>query len=58
MPIITVGDFNEILNRRLDGFPVRTLSESMEKSRLCHFLDEVGLVDLWRVRNPGVLQYS
>lgn len=58
MPIIAVGDFNEILYSRLDRFPVRSLSESMVKSRLCQFLDEVGLLDLWRVRNPGVLQYS
>lgn len=41
-----MGDFNEILNRRLDRFPIRSLIEPKVKSRLRQFLDEVGLVDL------------
>lgn len=58
VPIIIVGDFNEILDRELDRFPIQTFSEPMGKSRLRQFLDEMGLLDLWRAWNPGVLQYS
>lgn len=58
VPIIVVGDFNEILDRKLDRLPVQILSEPTEKCCLSQFLDEVGLVDLWRARNPGAQQYS
>lgn len=57
-PIVVVGDFNEVLDRKLDRFPIRQLSEESGKTRLSLFLEEVGLVDLWRVRNPGALQYT
>lgn len=57
-PIVVVGDFNEVLDRKLDRFPIRQFSEEPGKSRLRLFMEEVGLVDLWRVRNPGALQYT
>lgn len=58
VPIVAMGDFNEVLDKGLDRFPLRKSSEDSVRSRLSFFLEEVGLMDLWRARNPGVLQYT
>ena len=58
IPVLVVGDFNEVLDRRVDRFPTPLVPDLMKNSRLGQFLEEVGLLDLWRVRNPGIQQYS
>lgn len=58
VPVIVVGDFNEILDKKLDRFPIRINAEPTGRGRLSQLLDEVGLMDIWRVRNPGAQQYS
>lgn len=58
MPVIIMGDFNEVLYKSIDRFPPRVRSESPGVSRLSNFLEEAGLMDMWRERNPNAQQYS
>lgn len=47
-----------MLNKALDRFPPRVQTYNLAEGRLGQFLVEAGLTDAWRVRNPGIRQYS
>lgn len=57
-PVIAVGDFNRTMNNGIDRFPPKIISNGALKSPLLQYCDEIGLVDIWRRRHPGVRQYS
>lgn len=57
-PVIVVGDFNEVLDKRVDRFPPGLQLNKVAEGWLYQFLEEAGLFDMWRVRNPNAQQYS
>lgn len=46
--LIIGGDFNCILNNRLDRLPVSTSPQSKMARHLTNMMKELGLVDVWR----------
>ena len=58
VPVIAVGDYNEVLDRSLDRFPPGNKSTTLSEGRLARFLEEIGLRDIWRTCNPRTRQYS
>lgn len=55
VPVIIVGDFNAVLDSRLDRFPPGLSGGRGSESRLAQFLEEVGWCDLWRACNPTLV---
>lgn len=58
IPIIVVGDFNVVINKKIDRLPPGNQGQGLQGNRMSHFLCEAGLLDLWRIRNPVTLQFS
>lgn len=56
--VLVIGDFNMVLDWKLDGFPPGIYTSRIVDSRLPDFLLETGLRDIWRIRNPEARQYS
>ena len=55
---ITAGDFNEILDRHLD-IGIQNLTFNLESSNaLYHFKNKYNLIDIWRNRNQGKMEYT
>lgn len=52
VPVIALGDFNMVIDRKLDRFPLGTQMGTVADDRLSQFMGEAGLKDIWRVRNP------
>lgn len=57
-PVIVVGDFNKVLDKSLDRFPPGMRPDRIAEGRLCQFLEEMGLCDIWKIRNSQARQYS
>lgn len=53
VPVIVVGDFNAVLNNRLDRFPLGQEASRVSEGWLVQFLEEMGWCDLWRARFPN-----
>ncbi|XP_073480059.1 uncharacterized protein [Aquarana catesbeiana] len=58
IPLIVVGDFNMVLNGKIDRFPPTIRENRATEGRLTQLLEEIGWCDLWRIRNPEERQYS
>lgn len=58
MPIIVMGDFNIVLDRKVGRFPHGTQTGATVGNRLSLFLREAKLMDIWRARNPTVQRHS
>lgn len=58
IPVIVVGDFNVIINKKMDRFPPGNQGWGPQGKRIGQFLEEAGLLDLWRIRNPVAQQFS
>lgn len=58
LPVIVVGDFNMVLDNKIDRFPGGKQSQRKQENRLKQFLQEAGLLDMWRTRNPRAQQFS
>lgn len=56
--IILGGDFNCVLNRYMDKFPFEQKYQVLKSIALKNMLEELGLVDVWRVKNPKVRDYT
>lgn len=53
-----VGDFNMVLDRRRNGFPPGIQTKNLSDDWLSQFLEEAGLLEIWRVCNLDGQQYS
>lgn len=42
----------------MNRLPPGIQEQGAHESQMCHLLQEAELLDLWRIRNPDVLQYS
>lgn len=58
IPLIAVGDFNMVLNGKMDRFPPRAREDRATEGRFTQLLEEIGWCDLWRIRNQEERQYS
>lgn len=58
LPVIVVGDLNVVMDKKIDRFPPGKQCQGAQENRMCQYLQEAGLSDIWRLRNPGTLQYS
>lgn len=56
--VVVTGDFNMVMDQKLDRFPQGALQGRNTDVRLSQFLGEMGLKDIWRIRNPRSRQYS
>ena len=56
--IIMGGDFNTSLNTDMDKLGGSIEKESIHTKNLKTFMDEIDLIDIWRVRNPQLRQYT
>lgn len=56
--LIIGGDFNCILNNRLDRLPVSTRPQSKMAKHLTNMMKELGLVDVWWSQHPKKKVYS
>lgn len=56
--LILGGNFNWVLNNYLDKFPFEPKSQSSISKVLKNVLEELGLVDIWCVKNPRVRDYT
>lgn len=52
------GDFNCVVNRYLDKFPLDQKCQTSKSKTLCAMIEELGLVDIWRMKNPRVKDYT
>ena len=57
-PLIIGGDFNTYLNPDLDKKGGTLEQTSTYQSSLLNFIDEFSLVDIWRIRNKSMSQFS
>ena len=60
VPIWVLGDYNNVLDRCLDRFSHRSVrgASTGGMTPFAKLIEELGLRDIWRERNPGVLVYS
>lgn len=56
--IILGGDFNCVINKCIDKFPFEQKYQISKSKAVCNMLDELGLVDIWRVKNPKTRDYT
>jgi hypothetical protein len=56
--VILAGDFNTCLNPKIDKSGGREEKQSEYAINLINFMEDVGLVDIWRVRNPDLSRYT
>lgn len=47
--IITGGDFNCVINQKLDKYLHEQGPKLQKTKTLCNMIEELGLVDMWRV---------
>ena len=50
------GDFNAVIDGEQDRWPQKKLGQ--DKHQLAGFIGSLGLLDVWRARNPNVIQYT
>ena len=55
--IIMMGDFNLVLNTKLDRYKSSTNNEHALQA-LHQIMSDLFLVDIWRIRNPDTIRYS
>ena len=56
--IILGGDFNCVLNVKLDKLPSNYRPLSRESKAAKHMLEELGFVDVWRAKNPTTKDFT
>ncbi len=56
--IILGGDFNCVINNNIDTFPSEQNYQISKSKAMCNMLEELGLVDIWRVKNPKTRDYT
>ena len=56
--LLICGDFNICLNLKIDKKGGNKETESRYARELKCFMEEVDIVDIWRLRHPDLLQYS
>ena len=58
MNIILGGDWNLIFNSSLDAFGGKPVLKSSSLRQLYDLMSEFDLIDIWRIRNPTLRQFS
>lgn len=58
LPILVMGDFNNIMNEEEDRYSTKKGKQKMKRTRFAGQLQEMGLIDLWRIRYPLRREYS
>uniref|UniRef100_H3A3P4 exodeoxyribonuclease III n=1 Tax=Latimeria chalumnae TaxID=7897 RepID=H3A3P4_LATCH len=58
VPIIIGGDFNEVLDLQLDRSMKTQIHPSRTNKAIHTLISEVRLVDIWRLANPTVRDYT
>lgn len=58
VPVIVLGDFNMVMDQKIDRFPQGAQRGGTTDDRLSRFLGETGLKNIWRIRNLKSWQYS
>ena len=58
MNIILGGDWNLIFNSSLDAFGGKPILKSNSLKQLYDLMSEFDLIDVWRIRNPALRQFS
>lgn len=56
--IIVGGDFNCVLNQKLDKHPFEQGPKLQKTKVLCNMIEEMGLVDIWRQKHPKERDYT
>ena len=56
--ILIGGDFNMTLNPNIDKSGGREEGPSKYRDGLMEFIEELGLIDIWRSKNPGVKHFT
>ena len=56
--IITGGDFNCVINQKMDKHPLEQGPKSQKTKTLCNMIEELGLVDIWRHKNLSERDYT
>lgn len=58
VPSIVMGDFNTTVEPFWDKVQVDTMPQGHQFTPFGRMLGEVGLFDVWRLKHPGIRQYS
>lgn len=58
VPSIVMGDFNTTVDPFWDKVQMDTVPQSHSLTPFGRMLGEVGLLDIWRLKHPGIRQYS
>ena len=56
--IIIGGDFNFVVNPSMDSFNYAREYNVNAKRVFMNFVNDEGIVDIWRVKNPNKLEYT
>lgn len=56
--IIVGGDFNCVINQRMDKCPFELRAQTSKSKSLCSMMVELGLVDIWRLKHPKEKDYT
>jgi exonuclease III len=56
--IIIGGDFNAVMNPKMDRYNVRDTKPSKIDQMLINMTKQYNLCDIWRVRNPSTIRYT
>lgn len=56
--IIVGGDFNCVMNQKIDKCPFELRAKTSKSKSLCSMMIELGLVDIWRLKHPKVRDYT
>lgn len=58
LPVLVMGDFSNVLNEGEDRFNTAKVKGKEKKTRFAKQLQEIGLIDVWKLRHPTAREYS
>lgn len=56
--IIVGGDFNCVVNQRIDKQPPVLGPQTRKAKALCNMIEELGLTDIWRLQHPRDMDFT